>query len=61
MKRSLMCAVVAMFVTSSLVVAAPTPWANPAGSQPGYSYSNGQSENGLFGSPATGPGFCAFA
>jgi hypothetical protein len=56
-----MCSFVAMLVTASLVVAAPTPWADPAGSQPGYSYSNGQSENGLFGSPASGPGFFAFA
>jgi hypothetical protein len=32
--------------------AAPVPWSNPSGAVPGlYSWSNGQSDNGLFGSP----------
>lgn len=32
--------------------AAPIPWNNPSGSVPGvFSWSNGQSDNGLFGSP----------
>lgn len=31
--------------------AAPVPWSQPSGSTPFFDYSNGQSDNGLFGSP----------
>jgi hypothetical protein len=31
--------------------AAPVPWSSPNGSTPFFDYSNGQSDNGLFGSP----------
>jgi hypothetical protein len=42
--------------------AAPVPWSNPSGTVPGFfSWSNGQSDNGLFGSPiVTGNSFTFF-
>ncbi|MDW8263643.1 MAG: hypothetical protein RMJ35_14030, partial [Phycisphaerales bacterium] len=42
--------------------ALPVPWSNPSGTVPGlFSWSNGQSDNGLFGSPiVSGTSFTFF-
>lgn len=43
---------VAVLGLAAFANAAPVPWSNPSGSVPGvFSWSNGQSDNGLFGSP----------
>lgn len=42
----------ALALIASAAVAAPTDWDQPSGSQSAYTYSNGQSSDGLFGSPA---------
>lgn len=51
-----MCACVLGAVTVAGAVAAPTPWSNPNGSTPDYSWSNGQNAEGRFGSPNAVPG-----
>jgi hypothetical protein len=44
--------IVVITLLSGAAAAAPIPWTNPCGSVPGvFSWSNGQSDNGLFGSP----------
>jgi hypothetical protein len=45
------CACVAAAVAASSLAASPIPWSNPAGSTATFDWANGQSENGLFGSP----------
>jgi len=51
LSRSLL-ACLALLGISSAAFAAPIPWSQPSGSVPGvFSWSNGQSDNGFFGSP----------
>lgn len=43
---------VAVLGLAAFANASPIPWSNPSGTVPGvFSWSNGQSDNGLFGSP----------
>jgi hypothetical protein len=53
---------VAVLGLAAAAQAAPVPWSNPSGTVPGFfSWSNGQSDNGLFGSPiVTGNSFTFF-
>ncbi len=53
----------ALALASSSTFAAPVPWSNPNGAGTDASWSNGQSDNGLFGSPtvdANGTSFLFF-
>jgi hypothetical protein len=51
--------ILALLVLPSLAGAIPVPWPNPSGEVPGlFRWSNGQSDNGLFGAPViTSDGF----
>lgn len=53
---------VAVIGLATVAQAAPIPWSNPSGVVPGvFSWSNGESDNGLFGSPTvTGNTFTFF-
>lgn len=49
-----------MVLASSFLRAAPTPWDNPAGSTPDYSWSGGQNDTGKLSSPIAIPGRFTF-
>jgi hypothetical protein len=52
LSKSIVSFAAAVLGTAMLANAVPVPWSNPNGTIPGvFSWSNGQSDNGLFGSP----------